>query len=77
MVAPALTAPIDVEDVFVRDGDTIEVFHEPPNVRLVGFNAGETDDRAHCPAEREIGLKATRRLRELVHAGDLDFEFVK
>src|ERR1700730_8577492 len=46
-----------------------------PNVRLVGFNAPETR-RASCDAERELGAKATRRVRDLVRAGNLDFEFV-
>jgi len=46
-----------------------------PNVRLVGFNAPETR-RAACDAERQLGAKATRRLRDLVRAGDLDFVYV-
>ncbi len=32
--------------------------------------------RAACAAERDLGDKATRRVRELVRAGNLDFEFV-
>jgi endonuclease YncB( thermonuclease family) len=66
---------IDPEEVRVIDGDTIRVYHEQPNVRLVGFNAPETR-RAVCEVERELGAKATRRLRDLVRAGDLDFEYV-
>jgi endonuclease YncB( thermonuclease family) len=42
----------------VIDGDTIKVYHEPPDVRLVGFNAPETR-RAACEAEAELGAKAT------------------
>jgi endonuclease YncB( thermonuclease family) len=45
------------------------------SVRLVGFNAPETR-RAACEAERELGARATRRLRDLVRAGDLDFVYV-
>jgi endonuclease YncB( thermonuclease family) len=45
------------------------------NVRLVGFNAPETR-RAACEAESELGAKATRRLRDIVRAGNLDFEYV-
>lgn len=71
----ASAAPIDAADVRVIDGDTIRVFHKQPNVRLVGFNAPETI-RAACVAERELGDKATRRVRDLVRAGNLDFEFV-
>jgi endonuclease YncB( thermonuclease family) len=67
--------PIEPDQVRVIDGDTIRVHHQQPNVRLVGFNAPETR-RAQCDAERQLGDKATRRLRDLVAAGDLDFVFV-
>ena len=67
--------PIVSSDIRVIDGDTIRVRHKQPNVRLVGFNAPETR-RAACEAERELGAKATRRLRDIVQAGNLDFEFV-
>jgi len=75
LAAPATAAPIDSDDIRVIDGDTIRVYHEQPNVRLVGFNAPEAR-RAECDAECELGAKATRRLRELVKAGGLDFEYV-
>jgi endonuclease YncB( thermonuclease family) len=71
----ARATPISADDVRVIDGDTIRVYHRGPNVRLVGFNAPETR-RAACAAERELGDKATRRVRDLVRAGNLDFEFV-
>jgi endonuclease YncB( thermonuclease family) len=72
---PSLAAPIDPADVRVIDGDTIRVYHKQPNVRLVGFNAPETR-RAACEAERELGAKAARRVRDLLRDGNLDFEFV-
>jgi endonuclease YncB( thermonuclease family) len=74
---PALAgaAPIEPDDIRVIDGDTIRVHHQQPNVRLVGFNAPETR-RAQCEPERELGAKATRRLRDLVREGNLEFEFV-
>jgi endonuclease YncB( thermonuclease family) len=75
LAAPAIAEPIAPDDIRVLDGDTIRVFHQQPNVRLVGFNAPETR-RAECEAERTLGAKATRRLRELVRGGDLDFEYV-
>ena len=75
LAAPATASPIDPDDIRVLDGDTIRVFHQQPNVRLVGFNAPETR-RAECDAERELGAKATRRLRDLVRGGHLDFEYV-
>jgi endonuclease YncB( thermonuclease family) len=64
----ALAAPIDPSDIRVIDGDTIRVFHKQPNVRLVGFNAPETR-RAARDAERALGDKATRRVRDLVRQG--------
>jgi endonuclease YncB( thermonuclease family) len=60
----------------VIDGDTIRVFNQRPNVRLVGFDAPETRD-ALCETERDLGEKATRRLRALVRAGNLDFQYVR
>jgi endonuclease YncB( thermonuclease family) len=77
LLAPALAvaAPIDPEDVYVIDGDTVTVFGAPPNVRLIGLNAPETH-RAQCAAEWARGIQATQRLREIVHAGQLDFAFV-
>jgi endonuclease YncB( thermonuclease family) len=67
---------IDPTDIWVIDGDTIRIHHQPPNVRLVGLNAPEIHN-ASCPAEAELGAKATRRLRELVRAGGLEFEYVR
>lgn len=66
---------IDPSDIDVVDGDTITVFKIQPNVRLVGFNAPETD-RARCLQERELGFRAKDRLRALVRAGNLTFEYV-
>lgn len=68
-------APVNAEDIRVIDGDTIRIYHKRPDVRLVGFNAPETR-RAACEAEQELGARATRRVRELVRSGNLDFEFV-
>src|SRR6186997_1902046 len=70
-----LSAPITSDDVRVKDGDTIRLHQQRPDVRLVGFNAPETR-RAICEAERQLGDKATRRLRDLVQSSKLDFEFV-
>jgi len=68
--------PIDPSDVRVIDGDTIRVYHQQPKVRLVGFNAPETR-KAECQAEAELGAKATRRLRDLIREGHLDFIYVR
>jgi len=69
------SAPIESDEVRVIDGDTIRIHHQRPDVRLVGFNAPETR-RATCETERELGGKATGRLRDLVQSSKLDFEFV-
>jgi len=71
----SMAASIDPNDIRVIDGDTIRVYHQQPNVRLVGFNAPETR-KAQCEPERELGARATRRLRDLIRDGNLDFEFV-
>jgi endonuclease YncB( thermonuclease family) len=71
----AVAAPIDPANVRVIDGDTIRVYHRAPNVRLVGFNAPETR-RAACEPERVLGATATRRVRDLIKNGNLDFEYV-
>ena len=62
--------------VNVIDGDTISLNDGRPNVRLVGFNAPETGNRARCQTERKKGEAAQRRLRELVSNGRLDFQQV-
>jgi endonuclease YncB( thermonuclease family) len=74
-VGVASSAPLASDEVRVIDGDTIRLNHQKPDVRLVGFNAPETR-RAICEAERELGDKATARLRDLVRSSKLDFEFV-
>jgi endonuclease YncB( thermonuclease family) len=75
-MSPARGEPIEPGDVYVIDGDTINVFHVQPNVRLVGFNAPESSNAA-CEAEHQLGVRAAQRLRELVHAGHLDFVYVE
>jgi endonuclease YncB( thermonuclease family) len=76
LATPAAAESIDPADVTVIDGDTIAVYHMQPNVRLVGFNAPESSNAA-CEAERQLGVRATQRLHELVRAGHLDFEYVE
>jgi endonuclease YncB( thermonuclease family) len=60
--------------VRVIDGDTVSLDDGRPNIRLVGFNAAETGNRARCEAERQKGESAKRRLRELVASGRSDFQ---
>jgi micrococcal nuclease len=66
-------SPVDQNQVEVLDGDTIRVAGE--TFRLVGFDAPETY-RAQCPSERELGNRATFRLRQLVAGDGLDLERV-
>src|SRR5215470_5253962 len=76
ITTPSLAEPINSDDIRVIDGDTIRVYHQQPNVRLVGFNAPETRNAA-CPAEFELGSKATRRLRDIIKTGNLDFTYIR
>jgi endonuclease YncB( thermonuclease family) len=76
-LSTAVTEPVSVSasiSVRVIDGDTISLDDGQPNVRLVGFNAPETGDRARCDAERQKGDAAKRRLRELVSSGRPEFQ---
>ena len=67
----ANASPLDPGQIEVLDGDTIRVAGE--TFRLVGFDAPETY-RAQCPSERELGNRATFRLRQHVAEGGLDLE---
>jgi len=69
----ANASPVNSGQVEVLDGDTIRIIGE--TFRLVGFDAPETY-RAQCPSERELGNRATFRLRQLVADGGLDLERV-
>jgi micrococcal nuclease len=66
----ALAEVIEPRQVRVIDGDTIAV--NGKTVHLVGFVAPETQD-AQCKAERQLGDKAAKRMRDLILAGGLDF----
>lgn len=63
--AAAVAEPIAAGRIRVIDGDTIRVDGARPDVRLVGYNAPETR-RARSEYERDLGGKATRRLREIL-----------
>ncbi len=66
----ALANGIEPQQIQVIDGDTITV--NGKTVHLVGFITPETRE-AQCKAERDLGDKAAKRLRELIQAGSLDF----
>jgi micrococcal nuclease len=69
----ANASAVDRNHVEVLDGDTIRIAGQ--TFRLVGFDTPETY-RAQCPSERELGNRATFRLRQLVATGGLDLERV-
>jgi endonuclease YncB( thermonuclease family) len=71
VLSPARAEPIAPALVEIVDGDTIRIQGE--TFRLVGFDTPETF-RAKCPVERELGNRATFRLRQLVAGGGLDLE---
>ena len=71
----AAAEPIDAGRIRVIDGDTIRIDGARPDHRLVGFNTPETR-RAKSEAERELGGKATARLRAIVRAGRLEYSEV-
>ena len=73
--ARSIPTPASIS-VRVIDGDTISLEDGRPNVRLVGFNAPETGNRARCEAERQKGEAAKQRLRDLVSHGRSDFHQV-
>jgi endonuclease YncB( thermonuclease family) len=58
----------------VIDGDTLEDTRDKITYRLVNIDAPETGSRAHCPAERELGNRATQAARTLI-AGAEQLEF--
>lgn len=62
--------PIGAMQISVIDGDTVRI--EGRSVRLVGFNAPETRN-AECTRERNLGLRATARVRDLVGSGSVAF----
>lgn len=62
--------PIAAIQISVVDGDTVRI--DGRSVRLVGFNAPETRN-AECTRERDLGQKATARVRDLVGAGSTTF----
>lgn len=76
-VTTALKAPpgwLDSVRIEILDGDTIRTGRQI--YRLVGFNAPESGTNAQCSHERILATKATRRLRDLVAADDLDLRRV-
>ena len=74
MVAYAHGQPVSSADIRV-DGDTIALSGLRQHLRLVGFNAPETDN-ARCDAEAQLGQRAKQRLPVLVDTGSLELTFI-
>jgi micrococcal nuclease len=64
---------ITPDRIHVIDGDTVRL--DGQTIRLVGFNAPETV-RPECDRERELGDRATQRVRQLVANGRLELDFL-
>ncbi|MEQ3624145.1 MAG: SH3 domain-containing protein [Celeribacter sp.] len=58
---------VQAGDIRVIDGDTVSIWGERANVRLVGFNTPEISKPA-CQAEALAGRTATNRLREMLRS---------
>jgi micrococcal nuclease len=59
----------------VTDGDTIRFWGRPTGTRLVGFNTPETFT-PQCERERELGTRATDRLKELIATTSIEISEV-
>ena len=73
IIGPGETALLPTA-ITIIDGDTIRFQGRP--IRLVGFNAPETGQRARCARERELGERATAELRTLVAGGGIVLRMV-
>jgi endonuclease YncB( thermonuclease family) len=62
-------------NIYVVDGDTIDALSK--RIRLVGFDAPELGDHAHCGLERMLAARATSRLRQMIqNSDDIDLQIV-
>jgi endonuclease YncB( thermonuclease family) len=61
---------ISPQQIRVIEGDTIVA--DGRTVHLSGFVTPDPQT-SRCASERELGVKASKRVRELVEAGDLDY----
>jgi endonuclease YncB( thermonuclease family) len=72
---PASADAVAASDIYVIDGDTIEALGK--RIRLVGFDAPELGDHAHCGLERMLAARATSRLRQMIRgSADIDLQVV-
>jgi endonuclease YncB( thermonuclease family) len=72
--ASVVAEPIRYEEIHIADGDTIST--KGKTYRLVGFDTPETF-KAKCEEERALGVRAYKRLRELLLSGGIDLTPVR
>ena len=70
MMQQAVAYPIESRQIRVIDGDTIVT--DGKTIHLFGFAAPGMQG-AQCRAERDLGAKAVKRMRDLIQAGTLDY----
>jgi len=58
------------ERMRVIDGDTLEDMREEITYRIVNIDTPETGSRARCPAERDLGNRATNAVRTLLSSAE-------
>ena len=77
IAAPGASSdPIAAPDIYVIDGDTIDVHGQ--RIRLVGFDTPELGGHAHCGIERMLAARAASRLRQIIRRGeDIDLQLVE
>ncbi|MBB3297343.1 endonuclease YncB(thermonuclease family) [Rhizobium sp. BK226] len=66
--SPMTLRASQTQEFSVTDGDTVHVIGEAAGTRLVGFNTPEVFS-PECQLERQLGERASSRLRELVAHG--------
>jgi micrococcal nuclease len=66
----AVAYPVESNQIRVIDGDTISA--DGKTIHLAGFIAPEVQS-PQCQAERDLGVKASRRVRDLISQGGLDY----
>ena len=74
-VTAACAEPIASNDIYVLDGNTIDMHGQ--SIRLVGFDTPDEGQRARCETERTLAARAAARLRQIVSRGDkIDLQMV-
>jgi endonuclease YncB( thermonuclease family) len=68
--------PVAAPDIYVVDGDTIDVHGK--RIRLIDFDAPELGGQARCGLERMLAARATSRLRQMIrNSEDIELQIVE